>query len=573
MIKYTFSSEFPQHHLLNVQIRFDHVKLNEFVLQLPAWRPGRYELGNFAKNIQKFKVTDEKGHVLKFEKSTKDKWIVQTQNISSLIVNYTYYAADLNAGSTYIDTNQLYVNPVNCCMYNPEKINEPLQLELDIPDNYLVACSMKKEDRNILIAENFEELADSPLIASSTLQHHTYTTGNLPVHIWFQGECRPDEQKIIDDFTKFTQWQLDLFKNCPASEYHFLIQVLPTTFYHGVEHKSSTVLAIGPGYHLNDLRYGELLGVACHELYHVWNVKTIRPQEMWPYDYTKENYFTTGFVAEGVTTYMGDYILWQSGIFEMSEYFAELNIQFQKHFDNYGRFNYSVAQSGFDNWLDGYVPGVPERKVSIYVEGCLLAFMTDVLIMKHTKCQKSIHDVMRDLYTNFYLKNKGYTYDDYVKTVSDVAGHDLNDFFANYALGTENYKPLLTECCHHLGLEIKEVLTGFLSETHFGFKLLEALDKTIVSAIHPESPAYFHALVLNDQILAVNGNAVKVDANKWINYFGLFPLELTVMRNSEVIRINLKPDGKEYYKRYELRQLENVNRNQEKMFLFWKEKK
>ena len=84
MIKYTFSSEFPQHHLLNVQIQFNDVKLNEFTLQLPAWRPGRYELGNFAKNIQKFNVTDEKGKALKtkikIEAVPRSRWTINNSN-------------------------------------------------------------------------------------------------------------------------------------------------------------------------------------------------------------------------------------------------------------------------------------------------------------------------------------------------------------------------------------------------------------------------------------------------------------------------------------------------------------
>ena len=47
-----------------------------------------------------------------------------------------------------------------------------------------------------------------------------------------------------------------------------------------------------------DKRYEDLLGVCPHELYHTWNIKAIRPEEMYPYDYTKENYFRTGFVGK-----------------------------------------------------------------------------------------------------------------------------------------------------------------------------------------------------------------------------------------------------------------------------------
>ena len=78
-------------------------------------------------------------------------------------------------------------------------------------------------------------------------------------------------------------------------------------------------------------RYEDLLGVCSHELYHVWNVKTIRPIEMFPYDYTKENYFKTGYVAfEGVTTYMGDLILYSSGVFSWGEFAKTQKSEYRK---------------------------------------------------------------------------------------------------------------------------------------------------------------------------------------------------------------------------------------------------
>ncbi|MBK6527068.1 MAG: hypothetical protein IPG07_16880 [Crocinitomicaceae bacterium] len=102
--------------------------------------------------------------------------------------------------------------------------------------------------------------------------------------------------------------------------------------------------------------YDDLLGVCSHELYHAWNVKTIRPADMLPYDYSKENYSRLGYVCEGVTTYMGDLFLAEAGVRDFVWYRKELEKLLQKHFDNFGRFNYSVAESSFDTWLDGYVP-------------------------------------------------------------------------------------------------------------------------------------------------------------------------------------------------------------------------
>ena len=118
-------------------------------------------------------------------------------------------------------------------------------------------------------------------------------------------------------------------------------------------------------------KYNSLLHICSHELYHTWNIKAIRPVEMFPYDYTKENYFRTGYVAEGVTTYMGDLMLHKAKVTTWEEFKKTQNQNLERHLMNYGRMNLSVADSGFDSWLDGYKLGSPNRKVSIYADGAL----------------------------------------------------------------------------------------------------------------------------------------------------------------------------------------------------------
>ncbi|NBP75696.1 MAG: M61 family peptidase, partial [Crocinitomicaceae bacterium] len=262
------------------------------------------------------------------------------------------------------------MNPVNCFLYAEGKEQFPISLELNIPKNYTIASSLVQEN-NFLLAENFDELADSPFICSENLEKQTYSVADTNFHIWFNNQLNIPWERVIDDFRSFTKKQIEDFGEFPVSEYHFLIQSLPYLAYHGVEHLKSTVITIGPSHELFEERYDELLGVSSHELYHVWNVKSIRPKDLLPYDYKKENYSELGYIYEGITTYLGDLYLLKSGVFSLENYLKELSKQFQKHFDNPGRFTYSVAQSSYDTWLDGYVPGVPGRKVSIYTEGCL----------------------------------------------------------------------------------------------------------------------------------------------------------------------------------------------------------
>ena len=419
-------------------------------IQLPAWRPGRYELANFAKNIQKFDVFDSNGNSLNFKKISKDKWRIETKNISEITVKYNYYSVDFNAGSTFVGEDVIYVNPVNCFVYLPEKQDEKCTVEIPIESNQKIACGGEFEN-GILTCKSFHELADTPFLVSSKLQSKTYQVKDTNFTIWFYGECKPDWNKIIPDFTKFTELQIEKFGGFPVKEYHFINIIHSYKAYHGVEHTTSTVIVLGPSYKLMKEYYTELLGVSSHELYHTWNIKTIRPAEMLPYDYSKENYSKLGYVAEGVTTYLGDLFLFESGVFDEKQYLIEFNKYLAKHYANNGRLNLSVADSSFDTWLDGYVSGIPNRKSSIYTEGLLISFMIDVNIKKATNNSKSLHDVMRKLYDDFGKKEIGYSEQDYKAIIEETSGIDFTEFFNNYILGTQDFTSELNKCWNYLG--------------------------------------------------------------------------------------------------------------------------
>src|SRR6185437_16899291 len=90
-------------HYLYIDLVIDNVDTEILTLQLPAWRPGRYELGNFAKNIKKLDAFDINNNVLFYKKTSKDCWQINTQGNKQIKVTYSYYASELNAGSTYVD--------------------------------------------------------------------------------------------------------------------------------------------------------------------------------------------------------------------------------------------------------------------------------------------------------------------------------------------------------------------------------------------------------------------------------------------------------------------------------------
>ena len=120
-----------------------------------------------------------------------------------------------------------------------------------------------------------------------------------------------------------------------------------------------------------------------------------------------------GYVAEGVTTYMGDLFLFESGVVDLSGWCRLMEQLLDRHINNPGRLNLSVADSSYDTWLDGYKQGVPGRKGSIYVEGAVLAFLSDVRIMQLTGRASSLQTAMRLLWEQVGEPRIGLTESDY----------------------------------------------------------------------------------------------------------------------------------------------------------------
>ena len=455
---YLLSSASPASHYITVECRFTTTVTSQTIeLQLPAWRPGRYELQHFAKNIQRFEVVDGQGNPLLFRKLTKDRWLVETSGATEVVARYAYYSNVLNAGSSFVGDDPmllgpvLYVNFVNLCLYAEGQMEEECTVELAIPDGWTVACGLAKTGPNSLRASDFYELIDCPLIASPNLQRIPYEVQGVAFTVWALGNLKPDQARIIQDFSRFSAAQLALYGEFPERDYHFLTLFLPTAYYHGVEHRNSTMLVLGPNDEGEGL-YWDWLGVSSHELFHAWNVIRIRPTELLPYDLTRENYFTTCFVAEGVTTYYGDLMLRRSGVFDDAAYLKELHVLLKRHFEVSGRAVQSLLESSWDLWLDGYERGVPDRKVSVYYKGAIAALILDLHLRRKTGHVRSLDDVMRLMWQRFGKPFTGYALADYRAVTEEVAGESLDWYYATCIAGNAPLESLLNEYLAFVGL-------------------------------------------------------------------------------------------------------------------------
>ena len=539
MIHVSLSTPRIHRKMVKVRVSFSHSEENQIV-QLSSWRPGRYEMGNFAKNISHVKAFNSSNENIELRKIEKDKWLISCSANEQITFEYFYCAAELNAGSTYVNSQMLYVNPVNCIPFLPGRANENYSVE--ILDSYAhLSCGLPHEG-NKLFAQNFDELADSPFVASHNREVISEEIQGVTFQAHVFGITNLNFERFWNDVRAYTQLQLDIFGEFPVSKYRYLLHFTPYFMHHGVEHTTSTVIVMGHGENFDrEEKHNEMLAICSHELFHTWNVKTLRPVEMMPYDFTKENYTQLGYVDEGVTTYYGDLCLRRSDVWNNDLWKHSLEKWLNTHHRNYGRFSYSVADSSVDTWLDGYVPGVPWRKVSIYNEGALLSMILDIELIAATEGTKSLDDVMHNMYHTFAKNNKGYSVEDYWKTLESTGLSNAQHFRKNIAEKAVDYSDHLKNAFDKIGVKLEWSPSVLATERLFGFSVDIQMGKSKVTSVCMNSAADLGGLWYGDEILEIDGIAVDRNVNFLIE--ATTTTQLLILRNGVQFELTLHSDA------------------------------
>ena len=239
------------------------------------------------------------------------------------------------------------------------------------------------DDGIYLSARSTQELMDSPWIAAppEDLCTENMKSGyTFHVHVW--GGRHYDE--AASGGPPEIHRSPDGRSRLPVPHYHFyLFPTCPARRRTRSLHRHR----LGPAADLTHDGEGtpspglaEVIDIASHELVHTWNVKRLRPAEWMPYDFSMACPSRLGYVAEGVTTYLGDLFLLEAGVIDMEGWLTRFEKLLTRHLWNPGRLETSVADSSVQTWLDGYSIGVPHRRGNIYVEGAVLAFLCDVAL-------------------------------------------------------------------------------------------------------------------------------------------------------------------------------------------------
>ncbi|MEM6264756.1 MAG: PDZ domain-containing protein [Bacteroidota bacterium] len=529
----TFSLDFSlaQSHLVKVQLQFVTSK-DAPVLHLPRWRPGRYEYQNFERTLNDLIVKDQTGTPIPLMPVSPHSWQLDAKAGTPIKVSYSFFAKVQDAGGSFVDDRHVYLNGINFSLFTQDTLNQPHKIILKgLPKTYQVACGLPCAEHT-LEAASFDEWVDSPLLAGADLQHHKFQVRGIPFHLWFQGNCTPDLPRMEKDFTRYTEAQLEVFGEFPVSEYHYLFVMPPYEMRHGVEHINSTVIAMGPGTRLMQPDfYRSFLEISSHELFHTWNVKALRPADMKPYDYAKAQVSALHYITEGVTTYYGDLMIWKGGGWNLSEWLQSINNETKRFMSMTGKDVTSLEQASIQSWANAYQREVfPNRRISFYTKGYLVAFLLDTHIRKLTSHQSSLDTVMRRMYHEIAKANRGYTSADYQRIAEEECGNSLEEFFYKYIQGVESLVPALESAADFYGFDVRKEPIGTLAVHTFGIVRQADLKIHQLTNVLPGSPAEMSGLAIGDELVAINGMQIGPSLDEALAYHGNGIMEIHFFR-------------------------------------------
>ncbi|MFT7629762.1 MAG: putative metalloprotease with PDZ domain [Mariniblastus sp.] len=400
-------------------------------LMMAVWTPGSYLVREYARNIDSMEATD-RGKPLAFEKSRKNRWLVQTKGLKSFTLKYRLYCNEMSVRTNWVGNEYAMVNGAPTFLTVPGKLDRPHVIQLKLPRSWTRSATSLHatgDTPHTFQAQDFDELVDSPIVAGN-INVYPFSVGGVEHQLVNVGESGQwNGTKAATDLKKVVQAHQDMWGTVPYDRYLFLNMIVEAGG--GLEHDNSTVLMTSRWSFRDPGRYKSWLSLASHEFFHTWNVRRLRPKSLVKYDYENEVYTNGLWIAEGVTSYYQDLALVRAGITSKSEFLSGLSRDVEGLQRTEGRKKQSLKDSSYDAWIKFYRPDENSSNTSIsyYAKGAVVAFLLDAKIRKLTDGEKSLDDLMRTMFAKY--SDSGFTSEDFRATASKIAGEDLSDWFAS----------------------------------------------------------------------------------------------------------------------------------------------
>ncbi|MEJ8567485.1 M61 family metallopeptidase [Elongatibacter sediminis] len=487
-------------------------------LTMPNWTPGSYLIRDYAAQVERMRATARDGRTLSLRKVAKNRWRIDAGGEPEVIVSYAVWAGELAVHTSWVEPAFALLNGAGIFLFSESGRYRPQRLRVELPDAWKqVHIALPEASGGGYLATDYDELVDSPLLAGNaarypfTVQDQAYALVNQgETDLWDGTAAARDASRIVGAVQDF--WGSNPFDR----PYLFLNVIADGTG--GLEHDHSTVLLSGLWQMRDREDYVRWLSLLTHEFFHAWNIRRLRPRALVSYDYEREMYTRDLWLAEGLSSYYDNLLLFRSGTITVDEYFTLLAAEFHRYETTPGRRVRSAELASFDAWIKHYKPDPNSinSNISYYRKGALIGFVTDAIVRRETDHAESLDSVMRTLYRNFGPEGQqgaGYPPGAFAELIEQMAGAPARERVESLLSTTRD--PDIDRALNWYGLQIDRHPSRTAAEAAgrpvpagFGIIWDQEQPGLVVSAVVQGGSASAAGILPADELLAIAGTRV-----------------------------------------------------------------
>jgi predicted metalloprotease with PDZ domain len=457
IIQYSVSMADPSSHFFHVVLDCSGFKGDTIDFMMPRWMPGYYQMMEYPDGVKNFSANNSNGRNIPVIKANSFTWKVVPGKSTSFSIIYDVYSSRNFVATNYLDSTHGYIIPAATFIYPSGHLDLPVSVKI-VPfkqwKNIATGLVRIEGSADEFTAPDFDNLYDCPILIGNLEELPSFKINGIVHRFIAFNPGTFNRELFMSSLEKAVKSGIDLIGDIPYKEYTF---IGIGKGYGGIEHLNNTTVSFSgtglekPGALVRTLKF------LTHEYFHHFNVKRIRPYELGPFDYERENRTNLLWVSEGLSVYYEYLIIKRAGLMSEFELLKSLEDNINTIENDPGRKYQSLSQSSYETWDDGPFgnkPGSEDKSISYYDKGPIIGLILDFAIRKGSGNAKSLDDVMRYLYGHYYKTlRRGFTDAEFQQACEDIAGISLSrEFEYVYTTKEIDYSTYLT----YAGLKLTE---------------------------------------------------------------------------------------------------------------------
>lgn len=485
--KYNIDLNEIENDKLKVNLTLESPPENRMSFYFPRIIPGTYRLADYGKYISEFRAYDSEGNELKIRKKGKNQYILKEAYKTRKV---TYTVEDTwdsgikkdevfkPAGTSFEKDKCYYLNTPGLFGYFLNYESKDFEIEFTGTEGLISSSALASKhyvDRHILKADNYSQLADSPiLIAKSDTFSFKIKNCKIEVAAYHSGnkslktELKPIIIKSMRSITGF-------FDTLPCKDYKFLLyindveeeirpiinnpdfkSILKFSSRHpsagALEHMNSSsyyLLDMGDIHNaslLSKFNYESMLkSVIIHEFMHILSPLNIRTERIENFNFQDPVMSKHLWLYEGVTEYFAGIMQVKSGQLEPQLYFNDIIKEKIELGQKFPFKKMSMTEMSEKILKKKY----NKRYEQVYYHGALLALCLDLEIIKLSNGKKDLRKVLLEMLDEYNVNN-AVSEEKLIPEIISRVEPGLKSFFDNYVEGNDEL--LINHYFHYAGI-------------------------------------------------------------------------------------------------------------------------